>query len=94
MNARVSGAGTAIEKNEAASLCICYLENVSKARLDYAVRKLSRQASSARIVVCLLTEAEQGAYASQPNAQPSRSLKAPIAALALPKCSLAATAQN
>lgn len=58
-NARVTGVDTAIEKGEASTICICYLENVSKARMDYAVRRLSRQAPSARIVVCLLTEAEQ-----------------------------------
>lgn len=94
MNARVSGAATAIERDEASSICICYLENVSTARLDYAVRRLSRQAPSARIVVCLLTEVEQGDAASQPNAQPSRSLKATIDALALPKSNPATTARN
>ena len=61
INARVSGAATAIENDEASSICICYLENVSKGRMDYAIRRLSRQAPSARIVVCLLTDAEQGA---------------------------------
>ena len=60
INARVTGVKTAIENGEASSICICYLENVSKARLDYAVRRLSRQAPSARIVVCLLTEARAG----------------------------------
>ncbi len=94
MNARVSGAVTAIERDEASSICICYLENVSTARLDYAVRRLSRQAPSARIVVCLLTEVEQGDAASQSNAQPSRSLKATIDALALPKSNPATTARN
>ena len=94
INARVSGAATAIENDEASSICICYLENVSKGRMDYAIRRLSRQAPSARIVVCLLTDAEQGAPASQSEAQPSRSLKAIIAALALPKGSPAVTARN
>jgi hypothetical protein len=34
---------------EAASICLRYLENVPKARLDYAVRKLSRNATAARM---------------------------------------------
>src|SRR5206468_4960177 len=59
VDARVSGATTAIEDGEAASICICYLENVAKPRTDYAVRRLSRRAPSARIVICLLNEAGQ-----------------------------------
>ena len=50
---------TAKEDHEAASICLCYVENVSKARLDYTVRKLSRKAPKTRIVVCLLAEDEQ-----------------------------------
>ena len=79
INARVAGATTAIEDDEAASICLCYLENVSKARLDYAVRKLSRMAPTARIVVCLLADAKISA-ASQTGKGPSRSLKATVAA--------------
>lgn len=94
ISARVSGAGTAIENDEVSSICICYLENVSKARLDYAVRKLSRRAPSARIIVCLLTENEQHALASQPDAQPSHSLEATIAALGVPKGSPATLTRN
>jgi len=37
------------------SICLCYIENVSKARIYYAVRKLAKK-SSARILVCLLSE--------------------------------------
>ena len=85
LNARVTGAETPMENCEVSTICICYLENVSKARLDYAVRKLSRQAPSARILVCLLTEGEQDAHASQPNPQRSHSLKATVAAWRFPK---------
>ena len=60
IDARVAGATTAIENDKATSICLCYLEDVSKARLDYAVRKLSRSAPAARVVVCLLTESPQG----------------------------------
>ena len=82
INARVAGATTAIEHHEAASICLCYLENVSKARLDYAVRKLSRHAPAARIVVCLLTDAKQISSASEQGKDPPRSLKATVAAFA------------
>jgi predicted PurR-regulated permease PerM len=85
VDARVAGATTAIEDGEAASICICYLENVPKPRIDYAVRKLSRKAPSARIVICLLNEAEPtGHSASQQQAAP-RSLSAVVAAFADPE---------
>jgi predicted PurR-regulated permease PerM len=83
VHARVAGATTAVEDGEAASICICYLENVSKARIDYAVRKLSRKAPSARIVICLLNEAEATEHStSKRDATLLRSLKAIIAAFA------------
>jgi predicted PurR-regulated permease PerM len=82
VDARVAGATTAIEDGEAASICVCYLENVPKARIDYAVRKLSRKAPSARIVICLLNEAEPAEHsASQQKAAP-RSLRAIVATFA------------
>jgi predicted PurR-regulated permease PerM len=86
IEARVAGATTAIEDDKAASICICYLENVPKARIDYAVRKLSRKASSARIVVCLLGEEGQSKPdASQQGTEPPRSLKAAVSAFTAPK---------
>lgn len=86
IEARVAGATTAIEDDKAASICICYLENVPKARIDYAVRKLSRKASSARIVVCLLGEEGQSKPdASQHGTEPPRSLKAAVSAFTAPK---------
>lgn len=83
INARVAGAQTAIENDEVSSICICYVENVSKARLDYTVRKVSKKSPAARIVVCLLSDKgpSEGGTASQ---QQSRSLKATIASLANP----------
>jgi predicted PurR-regulated permease PerM len=85
ISARVTGATPAIKDDEAASICLCYLENVSRARLDYAVRKLSRKASAARIVVCLFTDAKRLSSASEQGTEPPRSLKATIAAFANPK---------
>jgi predicted PurR-regulated permease PerM len=83
INARVAGAQTAIENDEVSSICICYIENVSKARLDYTIRKASKKSPAARIVVCLLSEEgpSEGGPASQ---QETHSLKATIATLAHP----------
>jgi hypothetical protein len=81
INARVAGTTTATE-DDAASICLCYLENVSEARLKCAVRKLSRKARAARIVVCLLTDAKQISSASGQGAEPPPSLEATIAAFA------------
>jgi predicted PurR-regulated permease PerM len=86
IEARIAGATTAIEDDKAASICVCYLENVPKARTDYAVRKLSRTAASARIVVCLLGEQEPSKPdASQQGTEPPRSLKAAVSAFTAPK---------
>jgi predicted PurR-regulated permease PerM len=80
INARAAGATTAIENDEAASICVCYLENVSKARLSHAVRKLSRKAPAARIVICLLADVGQESSASPPDIEASHSLEATVAA--------------
>jgi predicted PurR-regulated permease PerM len=83
VNARVAGVETAIANDEASSICLCYVESVSKARLDYTVRKLSRKAPAARIVVCLLSEdgdADAGSVSNENHR--SHSLKATIATLA------------
>jgi predicted PurR-regulated permease PerM len=86
IEARVAGATTAIEDDKAASIYVCYLENVPKARIDYTVRKLSRKAPSARIVVCLLGEGEPSKPdASQQGTEPPRSLKAAVSAFTAPK---------
>ena len=97
INARVTGAQTAIENDEVSSICICYIGNVSKARLDYAVRKLSKKSPTARIVVCLLsdTEATQpSSSASQQEKDRSHSLRATIATLANSKSRTGGVAAN
>jgi hypothetical protein len=52
--ARTTGATIAIETDEAQTICVCFLEDVSEARTDFTRRKLSRNAPSATIIVCLL----------------------------------------
>ena len=85
IDARVAGATTAIEDDKATSICLCYLEDVSKARLDYAVRKLSRSAPAARIVVCLLAESARDSSDSPADSARPRSLNAAIALFADPR---------
>jgi len=86
VNARVAGAQTAIENDEASSICLCYIENVSKARLDYTVRKVSKKSPGARVVVCLLSDngRSEAGSASQQEKDKSHSLRATIATLANP----------
>lgn len=81
IDARVAGATTAIENDKASSICLCYLEDVSKARRDYALRKLSRSAPTARMVVCLLADSPESSETPKDQAHP-RSLKATIALFA------------
>ena len=83
--ARVASATIAIEDGKAESICLCYLENVSKARIDYAVRKLARTAPSARITVCLFGEDQHASRDAQPEMEQPRSLKAALAAFATDK---------
>ncbi len=86
IRARVTGATAAIDSDEASSICLCYVENVSRARIDYAVRKLSRKAPAARIVVCLLSGSDKSeAPADQHQTAHPHSLKATIDALTSPK---------
>jgi hypothetical protein len=54
--ARTAGAGTAIEADDAETICVCFLDDVTEARTDFTRRKISRQAPSAKVVVCLLGE--------------------------------------
>jgi predicted PurR-regulated permease PerM len=49
-----TGASSDIRADEVNSICICYLEDISEARIGYASRKLSRQSPSAKIVFALL----------------------------------------
>ena len=49
------------------------------------VRKLSRKAPSARIVICLLNEAEPSGHSSSQQKAAPRSLRAVVAAFANPE---------
>jgi predicted PurR-regulated permease PerM len=80
--ARTAAAATAIEADTAETICVCFLEGVTAARADFTVRKLSRQAPSAKVIVCLLGESLDRHDADEPgdDAAP-RSLDAVLASI-------------
>jgi predicted PurR-regulated permease PerM len=80
--ARTTGARTAIEGDDAETICVCFLEEVTEARTDFTCRKLSRQAPSAQVVVCLLGETRRNPDTDDlPEEIAPRSLKAIVAAV-------------
>jgi len=79
--ARTAGA-FAIEADDAETICVCFLEDGTEARTDFTRRKLSRQAPSAKVVVCLLGESNENRDSDDPpNDVAPRSLKGVLAAV-------------
>jgi predicted PurR-regulated permease PerM len=76
--ARTATAPPAIKADAADTICVCFLEEVTEARTDFTRRKLSRQAPSAEVIVCLF-----GATVEQtgPDAQPSEASPHSLAAV-------------
>jgi hypothetical protein len=74
--ARTAAAVTAIENDAAETICVCFLEDVTPARSDFTIRKLSRQAPSAKIIVCLLGGASSEVDEEAGRDVPPRSLAA------------------
>jgi predicted PurR-regulated permease PerM len=79
--ARTAGATTAIEADDAETICVCFLEDVTEARTDFTRRKLSRQAPSAKVVVCLLGRTHEIRDDERPNVVAPRSLKGVLSAV-------------
>jgi predicted PurR-regulated permease PerM len=80
--ARTAGATTAIETDAAGTICVCFLENVTEARTDFTRRKLSRQAPSAKVVVCLLAQTHETQAVTEPSGDVApRSLKGVLSAV-------------
>ena len=79
--ARTTAATTAIENDAAEVVCVCFLEDVTAARSDFTIRKLSRQAPTAKVIVCLLGDVPNGGNGEGgPDAAP-RSLSAAVTAI-------------
>jgi predicted PurR-regulated permease PerM len=80
--ARTAAAATAIEADTAETICVCFLEEVTAARADFTVRKLSRQAPSVKVIVCLLGKSLDTHDADEPgNDAAPRSLDAVLASI-------------
>jgi hypothetical protein len=78
--AKTAAAATAIE-DVAETICVCFLEDVTAARGDFTIRKLSRQAPAAQVIVCLLGDApNRNSEAAGADAAP-RSLAAVMSAI-------------
>ena len=79
--AKRAAAATAIENDTAETICVCFLEDVTAARGDFTIRKLSRQVPSAKVIVCVLgVTSSEGDEEGRPDAAP-RSLAATMAAI-------------
>jgi hypothetical protein len=75
--ARTAAVTTEIEANTVKTLCVCYLEAISSARVDFTVRKFSRQAPAAKILVCQFgNPLEEGSSDKVANDGALRSLEA------------------
>jgi len=81
-NARVSGVDTELDAGNADTVCVCFLEEVSGARLSFTVRKFSRRVPSAAIVVCRLGNQFAAEEEQSRDEDAPRSLAAVIAAVA------------
>ena len=81
-NARVSGVDTELDAGNADTVCVCFLEEVSGARLSFTVRKFSRRVPSATIIVCRLGNQFEAEEEEPSDDDAPRSLAAVIAAVA------------
>jgi predicted PurR-regulated permease PerM len=81
-NARVSGVDTELDAGNADTICVCFLEEVSGARLSFTVRKFSRRVPSATIIVCRLGNQFEADEEEPRDEDAPRSLAAVIAAVA------------
>lgn len=64
--ARAAKVATEVEANAAKTICVCYLEAITSARVEFTVRKFSRLAPSARIIVCQLGSSPEKRFSDKP----------------------------
>jgi predicted PurR-regulated permease PerM len=55
-NARISGADTEIDNAD--TVCVCFIEDVSTGRAAFTARKFSRRAAAANVIICRLGKPE------------------------------------
>jgi predicted PurR-regulated permease PerM len=81
VGARTMGTTAAIEADNAESICVCFLEDVTEARTDFTRRKLSRLAPDAKVVVCLLGQMPGSSDKPSDDDAAPRSLQGVLAAI-------------
>jgi predicted PurR-regulated permease PerM len=81
IGAITAAAATAIENDAAEIICVCFLEAVTAARGDFTIRKLSRQAPSAKVIVCLLGDASNEGRDDRHRNDAPRSLASVLTAI-------------
>ena len=68
-NARISGVDTEIDNAD--TICVCFIEEVSTGRAAFTARKFSRRAAAANIIICRLGKLEEkGSFAKVDEAAP------------------------
>ena len=77
-----------ILNDQATYICICYLENISEARIGYASRKISRQAPSTKLVFVLLGDSPTLVAVEGSGQITTHSLEETVAAIAESKIAL------
>ena len=81
-NARVSGAEAEIDAGNADTICVCFLKEVSGARLSFTVRKFARRVAAASVIVCRLGNQFEADEEQPRDEDAPRSLASVIAAVA------------
>jgi hypothetical protein len=80
--ARTATTPPATKADTADTICVCFLEEVTEARTDFTRRKLSRQAPSADVLVCLFgATVEQNGPEAEPSEASPHSLAAVLATI-------------
>jgi hypothetical protein len=67
-NARISGVDTEIDNAD--TVCVCFIEEVSTGRAAFTARKFSRRTAVANVVICQLGKADGKVSAKADEAAP------------------------
>jgi predicted PurR-regulated permease PerM len=79
--ATTAATAAGVESDAAEIICVCFLEDVTTARGDFTLRKLSRRAPSANVVICLFGDASRGDDGKKHLEAAPRSLAAAMMAI-------------
>jgi hypothetical protein len=76
-NARISGVDTEIDNAD--TVCVCFIEEVSTGRAAFMARKFSRRAPAANVIICQLGKTEGTVSSRELDEAPPRSLEEIVA---------------